>query len=208
MLSLGCICKATPFLPVFHKSIRYQRGIRYWELSFGVNWGESCVCLGENAHSHMSYLGAFDKILSRHSCLSKSPNTNHRIEKWHYLYHTQLETRWDKRQFLATSILTKWLQEKVPADTVIMRGKKERHGVNGRSKVSRARIEHVQWLAHLQESEEGLIINIWLLKILGSESQRNKFSKNLFGECTYCPWQWDYFPIVPGKKKIVRNNVI
>ena len=60
MLSLGCICKATPFLPVFHKSIRYQRGIRYWELSFGVNWGESCVCLGENAHSRMSYLGAFE----------------------------------------------------------------------------------------------------------------------------------------------------
>lgn len=78
MLGLESIHKATPLIPVFHKSIRYQRSVRYWELSFGVNWRKSCAHLGGKAHSPVSYLGAFDKILSSHSCQSRSPNPNYR----------------------------------------------------------------------------------------------------------------------------------
>ena len=56
-------------------------------------------------------------------------------------------------------ISPKRLQEKVAAESVIMRSKKERRGVNGRNNVSRASVEHVWWPAHLHESER----RVWSL---------------------------------------------
>lgn len=47
-----------------------------------------------------------------------------------------------QKQILVKSIPTKKLQEKVRADTVIMRSQQERQGANGMDKVSRASIEH------------------------------------------------------------------
>lgn len=76
---LGKFYNPVPLICLSLINLSDTEGMRYWQLSFGFNGREGCVCLEEKAYCYVSNVGTVDRVLNRHSYLSRS--TRSRPEK-------------------------------------------------------------------------------------------------------------------------------